>query len=110
MCTQKCCQGRTCTCAKPHKHRDLIVAWANGAKIQVLSMMNGGWTDILDDYIIWREDAEYRIKPIPRPDFNTFLTVRLGHTGKQTVQQYSSDTVRFTYDGETRELKSVEKL
>ena len=106
MCTQKCCQGRTCTCAKPHKHRDLIVAWANGAKIQVLSMMNGKWTDILDDYIIWREDAEYRIKPEPKPDVvkEEFL-YKLVTSGFVPVGIF-----RRVEDGETGQLKSAEVL
>jgi hypothetical protein len=42
-----------------HKHADLIIAWANGAKIQVFSL--GGWSDALTP--AWDSGMKYRIKP-----------------------------------------------
>jgi hypothetical protein len=44
---------------KQHKHKDLIIAWANGEKIQYY---DEGWEDCFEDPC-WDEDAEYRIKP-----------------------------------------------
>jgi hypothetical protein len=44
---------------KPHKHRDLIIAWANGEIIELKNKY--GW-DYVDDPS-WHEDVEYRIKP-----------------------------------------------
>lgn len=41
-----------------HKHADLIIAWANGAEIQVKN--DGNWTDIEPS---WLKNKEYRIKP-----------------------------------------------
>lgn len=41
------------------KHRDLIVAWANGADIQCL--VGGSWIGI--DLPNWHDDAVFRVKP-----------------------------------------------
>jgi hypothetical protein len=42
-----------------HKHYDLILAWANGAEIQLLARDNE-WCDIRPQ---WKDDSTYRIKP-----------------------------------------------
>jgi hypothetical protein len=42
----------------PHKHADLIHAWADGAEIQVFA---GQW--FTDSSPSWQEDVQYRIKP-----------------------------------------------
>lgn len=47
---------------KPHKHAELIKAWADGAVIQA-SIRPGVWLDC--DVVTWRTDVEYRIKPEP---------------------------------------------
>jgi len=44
---------------QPHKHRDLIIAWANGEEIQAKS--NNTWQFISTP--TWFDDIEYRIKP-----------------------------------------------
>lgn len=44
---------------QPKKHRDLIIAWANGAEVQLL--IDESWVDI--DVPSWLEKQEYRIKP-----------------------------------------------
>jgi hypothetical protein len=43
-----------------HKHRDIIIAWANGEKIQYKSCEK--WFDI-EWSPTWEKDVEYRIKP-----------------------------------------------
>lgn len=48
---------------KPHKHAELIKAWANGAKIQYYDTIDNVWRDIDMDEHLWYETAEYRIKP-----------------------------------------------
>lgn len=45
---------------KPHKHCEVIKAWADGAEIQV--KVSGTWSTIAS-YPTWYEDLEYRIKP-----------------------------------------------
>jgi hypothetical protein len=49
---------------KPHKHAELIKAWADGAVIQIrLFKSNGEVTEWEDCDPCWGDDAEYRIKP-----------------------------------------------
>ena len=55
---------------KPHKHAELIKAWADGAEIERY------WTDsktgnqfwLIDNEPMWEEWEEYRIKPDPETD------------------------------------------
>jgi len=44
---------------QPHKHRDLIIAWANGEKIQYKAQNT--WLD--HNTPSWTNLTEYRIKP-----------------------------------------------
>ena len=47
---------------KPHPHKDLIIAWANGAEIQIYNDQNQ-WEDIQRPF--WGPNHKYRIKPLP---------------------------------------------
>ena len=61
---------------KPHKHAELIKAWADGAEIEFRKSFHvagpgGGtcftdWKSKLHDS--WHEHIQYRIKPEPKPD------------------------------------------
>ena len=44
----------------PHKHRDVIISWANGEEIEFLNP-SGKWQKI--DEPNWIEYHQYRIKP-----------------------------------------------
>lgn len=46
---------------KPHKHAELIKAWADGAKIQFRSRSDSEWMDIHTPN--WVEYGQYRVKP-----------------------------------------------
>ena len=46
---------------KPHKHKDLIIQWANGAKIQYRRSVDTVWRNTREP--VWRDDVEYRIEP-----------------------------------------------
>jgi hypothetical protein len=47
----------------PHKHAELIKAWADGSPIQYRAVPNhGDWKDA-PEHLIWDWSAEYRIKP-----------------------------------------------
>lgn len=46
--------------SQPHKHADLIIAWANGGEIEVKDMY-GNWIQSLQPS--WSGNMEYRIKP-----------------------------------------------
>lgn len=45
----------------PHKHRDVIIAWANGEEIEYRRDPSHQWS-LIDDPS-WVSDYEYRIKP-----------------------------------------------
>lgn len=47
----------------PHKHAELIKAWADGAEIEVRSKYGNGW--MKSGNPSWEPDYEYRIKPEP---------------------------------------------
>ena len=46
---------------KPHKHAELIKAWADGAEIQAKLSRTNEWIDVVN--FNWSEDYEFRIKP-----------------------------------------------
>ena len=101
---------------KPHKHAELIKAWADGAEIQLQNSI-GGWMD--EKYPAWNLTAVYRIKPEPKPDVvryacydrfqnSEFMQLRL----YRVMQNIDSPTgqLKLTFDGETGTLKSAEVL
>ena len=94
---------------KPHKHAELIKAWADGAEIQCLK--STGWETIPQPY--WSEICDYRIKPEPKPDVvGTFYfncDTMHNHVAGMKADLEDSN-VKLTFDGETGELKSAEVL
>ena len=100
---------------KPHKHAELIKAWADGAEIERYDHEDKDWLD--DEQPIWYEADEYRIKPEPKPDvFRNFLFVEkmacaytfIDVTG--LPRNEGEQWIRVYMDGETGELKSAEVL
>jgi hypothetical protein len=91
---------------KPHKHAELIKAWADGAEIEV----NCGWAG-------WQcatepdwndENREYRIKAEPKPDVvHHYFANWSSFTYERSV---SKQNLKLTFDGETGKLKSAEVL
>ena len=50
--------------AKPHKHAEVIKAWADGKPVQFRVSANAGWEDLNTTNVVgWYEDYQYRIKP-----------------------------------------------
>jgi len=47
----------------PHKHAEIIKAWADGIEIQ-MKYEDGSWRDLTRNYPTW-EAIDYRIKPEP---------------------------------------------
>ena len=93
---------------KPHKHAELIKAWADGAEIQI-SDGSGLWEDCME-FIAWNKDQEYRIKPEPNPDVvmygvASFMGVAIGTTN---IQKQAN--IKIIFDGETGKPKSAEVL
>jgi len=106
-----------------HKHADLIIAWANGAKIEYWHAGHEKWLDI-DANPSWWYNVEYRIKPEPKPDivryarasfteyhFKSFESMddNKKRTGTYwSINKSGVDNIKATFDGETGELKKVE--
>lgn len=97
--------------SEPHKHRDLIIAWANGATIQ-FKTPSSGWITIGGKQVIeWRDDHEYRIKPEPKPDLVQCYNVSskegivLMGDREYLCRPYN---LQLIFDGETGKLKSAE--
>ena len=95
--------------SKPHKHAELIKAWADGAEIEVnfrdvngddsWEFFNGNWS--------FSDVYEFRIKPEPKPDVVEFYQVR--SSGCILITNKDAQ-LKLTFDGETGELKSAEVL
>lgn len=104
---------------KPHKHAELIKAWADGAEIERLWIGTHERAWLIDNEPDWNEFDEYRIKPEPKPDVVEELTlyrnlaVPFGTVEMQWANPkhyYPIGNFRLIRDGETGELKSAEVL
>ena len=93
-----------------HKHADLIHAWADGAQIQLLSLVYDRWEDVKDPS--WSEHYEYRIKPKPKPDMYKYIDVRAVRDGIcQWITCLPEEAnLGLIFDGETKRLKTAEVL
>lgn len=98
---------------KPHKHAELIKAWADGAEIQALGgtfnksgQIEECWVD--DPNVLWHEHIKYRIKPEPKPDIKHHYFADWTSFTYET--RVSKQNLILTFDGETGELKSAEVL
>lgn len=101
---------------QPHKHADIIKAWADGRQVQCKSQSDTAWKDV-GDMPCWFTNLHYRIKPVPREDVEMTRRVSIlvepspcEPNGLVNVTAGFRRNVRFVFDGETRELKHVELL
>jgi hypothetical protein len=94
----------------PHKHAELIHAWADGAEIESLQgptfkyCSEGTW--VSDKKPLWHLNGTYRVKPGPKPDETLRRWVL--NDGRVLIQNRAN--VIFTFDGETGKLKSSEVI
>lgn len=97
---------------KPHKHAELIKAWADGAEIQYFSICANDWITCNSGGFYWYERVQYRIKPEPKPvDEVGYTHIRYNfYVGDWYVDDNKIDNLKLTFDGETGELKSAEVL
>jgi len=102
---------------KPHKHAELIKAWADGAEIETRWSDAQAWIPVKNPE--WGNGFEYRIKPEPKPDVvryacydrfqnSEFMQLRL-YRVMQNIDS-SIGQLKLTFDGETGKLKSAEVL
>ena len=92
---------------KPHKHSELIKAWADGAEIQY-QKYGYEWVDCLYNRPHWNDDIEYRIKPEPKADVENLLYVENCFATHNIYNERAN--LKLTFDSETGELKSAEVL
>lgn len=101
-----------------HPFADVIIAWANGAKVQfrLYDALDEVWTEWKDtDNPGWSgfgHRAEYRVKPEPKPDFFRYAQAQSDEYAYTywRVQPDEYSNVKATFDGETGKLKAVEFL
>jgi len=99
---------------KPHKHAELIKAWADGAEIEERYIdkdnqdfydwveFNGDWSYI-DNY-------EYRIKPEAKPDIVLWASMHPTKSNVYYSHHFGGANLKLTWDEKTRKLKSAEVL
>jgi len=93
---------------KPHKHAELIKAWADGAEIEYKWDTDEFWTKSIAP--TWVGDCLYRIKPEPKPDVVRYGMVVDNRYGSLTLARCACDNIKLTFDGETGALKAAEVL
>ena len=74
---------------QPQKHKDVIIAWANGEEIEFRDPeFSTQWNPI--KVPSWLPDTEYRVKPEPKESVHTF---RIGvvDDGDGGVYTYTAD-------------------
>jgi hypothetical protein len=100
---------------KPHKHAEVIKAWADGAEIEYLETMTSKepyWANA--PMPKWSEETMYRVKPEPKPDVVYYGAFDL--IGSTTIDSCftkmndEGDQIKLTFDGETRKLIKAEVL
>ena len=86
-------------------HHALIVAWAEGSKIE--SLQRAGW--MLDEHPNWHPHVKYRIKLEEKSNivFDRYYFLDPIHNAI-SFSSHILNNVRFTFDSETRILTNVE--
>jgi len=103
---------------KPHVHKDLIIAWADGAEIEFKLRGEKEWRSYqslgIPNNPKWDETTLYRIKP--EPDIVKYMGFDCHdderfcselHNILEIVDDWHKQ-VKLTFDGETGKLKAVE--
>ena len=106
------------TANKPHKHKDLIIAYANGAKIEYYHPTDNEWYGTSNPD--WYEHIQYRIKPEPKPDVVKYMgldcnimtgIVESGDFwGDFATVDHWDNQIKLTFCGDTGKLKSAEVI
>ena len=86
-----------------HKHKELIYAWADGAKIEYKGLMASDWMHLKNPD--WSGFGSYRIKLEPKPDVVETRFIPPLMCGSATQHN-----LKLTFDGETGKLKAAEVI
>jgi len=87
----------------PHKHAELIKAWADGAEIEYFAL-EGSWLPTTRPE--WSWNGKYRIKPEPKPDYTQLIYAKRKDPCGKLI--YGDDVFLVTRDGETTKPIKVE--
>ena len=98
---------------KPHKHAEIIKAWADGSVIECRIHDADSWSIV--DEPDWVVHYQYRIKPEPKPDFKAAFKVskelpdwRNPRFDRMPI--CTQGNLLLIFDGETGQLKAAEVL
>ena len=111
--------------SSPHKHSEVIKAWADGITVQERVMRCGEWQewkDVVSHAPTFWTDSCYQFRIKPKPDRIVYAHVhKRGHYSAEITTTCEHNwneegkpcytlpaNVKFTFDGETGQLKSVE--
>ena len=89
----------------PHKHAELIKAWADGAEIEYFLKHYDQW--ITTSNPAWLLRDKYRIKPEPKPDVVRWCVATFGMGYEEYTERAN---LKVTFDGKTGKLKSAEVI
>ena len=91
-----------------HKHRDLIIAWANGAEIEYFGC-DCKWH--LAEARDFDSELSLRIKPVPRQVFK-YVTTQLNGTdiARWDATEPAYANLKLTFNYYTGELENAEVL
>lgn len=92
----------------PHKHAELIKAWADGAEIEETfagqDSVASGWTPFEGDW--GKAYTVFRVRPEPEPDVVLYFRHCVQWWGHETVED--GDNTKATFNGETGKLIKLE--
>ena len=94
----------------PHKHADLIKAWADGAEIEYWEKYGAQWVECGGSAPTWEEYQDYRIKPAPPSDIVSYVYAHEGRWLRFCEKRYNEYNLIITFDGETGKPKTVEVI
>jgi hypothetical protein len=98
----------------PHKHAELIKAWADDAEIEWYdsSPRAHRWKGMEGHNPSWCDSVNFRVKPEPVPDFKKSYFVHGNHFQGLHISARLDEAhnLTLTFDGETGKLKSAEVL
>lgn len=92
----------------PHKHAELIKAWADGAQIEFRVDRTCDWASVRAP--VWEENFEYRIEPEPKPDVVLYGRVCIYGAASFDQTETAADRICIVFDGETGGLKEVRQI
>jgi hypothetical protein len=96
-----------------HKHHKEIIAWANGAIIEMrLRHSEQSW--VVSCNPSWRLDNEYRVLPEEKDNIVRYCEVPSGSHDRSIEniyeEKYYFTNLKLTFDGETEKLISAEVI